>query len=226
MDPVCYAPLSPPSTQSAKEASSVVLSLCVSASSLDTVYLHQLLLPPCIPLLLPPHSARHRYMQDIYASTERHARALTQQWKPSLHLGSKNHKTCQGINPLIFYNFIYINPLLHACSPATIPLTGKRRGENAVRRGKRRKRANKWDVCMIRESDWTGRDWAKRERSERVKDEWRICRGLKSFFVLDALETADIATIRPSFRGKEPSASVSKERARVGFSTFGILICL
>lgn len=139
MDPVCYAPLSPPSTQSAKEASSVVLSLCVSASSLDTVHLHQLLLPPCIPLLLPPHSARHRYMQDIYASTERHARALTQQWKPSLHLGSKNHKTCQGINPLIFYNFIYINPLLHACSPATIPLTGKRRGENAVRRGKKTK---------------------------------------------------------------------------------------
>lgn len=27
--------------------------------------------------------------------------------------------------------------------------------------------------------------------------------GVKSLFVLDALETADIATIRPSFRGKE-----------------------
>lgn len=54
-----------------------------------------------------------------------------------LHLGSKNHKTCQGINPLIFHNFIYINPLLHACSPATIPLTGECRGENVVRREKK-----------------------------------------------------------------------------------------
>lgn len=42
-----------------------------------------------------------------------------------------------------------------------------------------------------------------RVRGERVKDVRRICRGVKSFFVLDALETADIATIRPSFRGKE-----------------------
>lgn len=36
-----------------------------------------------------------------------------------------------------------------------------------------------------------------------MKDARRICSGVKSFFVLDALETAEIATIRPSFRGKE-----------------------
>ena len=40
-------------------------------------------------------------------------------------------------------------------------------------------------------------------RGEGVKDEMRICRGVKSVFVLDALETADIVTIRPSFRAKE-----------------------
>lgn len=60
-------------------------------------------------------------------------------------------------------------------------------------------------------------------RGERVKDEKRICRGVKSFFVLDALETADIATIRPSFRGKERESE--RERERVGFSTFGTQGC-
>ena len=46
---------------------------------------------------------------------------------------------------------------------------------------------------------------------------------MKSFFVLDALETADIATIRPSFRGKERESEQKREkRKRAGFSTFGI----
>lgn len=60
-----------------------------------------------------------------------------------------------------------------------------------------------------------------RVRGERVEDERRICRGVKSFFVLDALETADIATIRPSFRGRR--RELEQERKRVGFSTSGIL---
>lgn len=50
-----------------------------------------------------------------------------------------------------------------------------------------------------------------RVRGERVRDERRICRGVKSVFVLDALETADIATIRPSFRGKEERESEQRE---------------
>lgn len=50
------------------------------------------------------------------------------------------------------------------------------------------------------------------ERCERAKDERRICRGVKSFFVLDALETADIATIRPSFRGKERESEHEREK--------------
>lgn len=56
--------------------------------------------------------------------------------------------------------------------------------------------ANKWGLydTGVREKEVWG---------ERVKDARRICRGVKSFFVLDALETAEIATIRPSFRGKE-----------------------
>lgn len=40
-------------------------------------------------------------------------------------------------------------------------------------------------------------------RGKGVKDEMRICKGLKSVFVLVALETADTATKRPSFRAKE-----------------------
>lgn len=49
-------------------------------------------------------------------------------------------------------------------------------------------------------------------RGERVNDARRICRGMKSFFVLDALETADMATIRPSFRGKERQSLCVWER--------------
>ncbi len=63
-----------------------------------------------------------------------------------------------------------------------------------------------------------------RVRGERVKDERRICRGVKSVFVLDALETADIATIRPSFRGKARESEQAREkRQRAGFSPFGTL---
>lgn len=54
------------------------------------------------------------------------------------------------------------------------------------------------------------------ERCERAKDERRICRGVKSFFVLDALETADIATIRPSFRGKERESEHEREKRGAG----------
>lgn len=42
----------------------------------------------------------------------------------------------------------------------------------------------------------------------------RICRGVKSVFVLDALETADIATIRPSFRGKKRESEQDRRRKR------------
>lgn len=45
-----------------------------------------------------------------------------------------------------------------------------------------------------------------------MKDERRIRRGVKSVFVLDALETADIPTIRPSFRGKERESERERER--------------
>lgn len=51
-----------------------------------------------------------------------------------------------------------------------------------------------------------------RVRGERVEDARRICRGVKSVFVLDALETADIATIRPSFREKERQCKRERER--------------
>lgn len=53
-----------------------------------------------------------------------------------------------------------------------------------------------------------------RVRSERVKGVRRICRGVKRVFVLDALETADIATIRPSFRGKERELEQDRRRKR------------
>lgn len=37
---------------------------------------------------------------------------------------------------------------------------------------------------------------------------------MKSVFVLDALETADIATIRPSVRGKERESEQDRKRKR------------
>lgn len=46
-----------------------------------------------------------------------------------------------------------------------------------------------------------------------MTDARRICRGVKSVFVPGALETADIATIRPSFRGEKEAGSVE---GRVG----------
>lgn len=51
-----------------------------------------------------------------------------------------------------------------------------------------------------------------RVRGERVKGVRRICRGVKSVFVLDALETADIATIRPSFRRKERESEQQRRK--------------
>lgn len=44
-----------------------------------------------------------------------------------------------------------------------------------------------------------------------MTDARRICRGVKSVFVPGALETADIATIRPSFRGEKEAGSVVGE---------------
>lgn len=68
-----------------------------------------------------------------------------------------------------------------------------------------------------------GRINRERLREKRVKDERRICRGVKSFFVLDALETADIATIRPSFRGKETKSEREQRKDRE-FRSLGIQI--
>lgn len=51
----------------------------------------------------------------------------------------------------------------------------------------------------------------------------RIYRGVKSIFVLDALETADIASIRPSFIAKEtelePETGEARERGALSCYT-------
>lgn len=52
-----------------------------------------------------------------------------------------------------------------------------------------------------------------RVRSERVKGVRRICRGVKRVFVLDALETADIATMKPK-KGKERELEQDRRRKR------------
>lgn len=49
-----------------------------------------------------------------------------------------------------------------------------------------------------------------------MTDARRICRGVKSVFVPGALETADIATIRPSFRGEREAGSVGGGRQGLG----------
>lgn len=49
-----------------------------------------------------------------------------------------------------------------------------------------------------------------------MTDARRICRGVKSVFVPGALETADIATIRPSFRGEKEAGSVEGGERRGG----------
>lgn len=74
------------------------------------------------------------------------------------------------------------------------------------RGGKKKDRELGWSGEVVVANKWGLHDTGVGEKEvwgERVKDARRICRGVKSFFVLDALETAEITTIRPSFRGKE-----------------------
>lgn len=202
----------PPSTQSAKEASSVVLSLSVSLSSLDIVYLHQLLLPSYIPLLLPPYSARHRYIQDVYHThirTHKHtnSRVISNMLRP-------NQGTCQkdlsfNIPPVLPSSSHLLQP-----APASVLTSYSPPAWECQNKSEKRRRDTKRCKQMRGLHDRGVGMREMRVRGERVKDERRICRVVKSVFVLDALETADIATIRPSFRGKERGSRSKRGRTQ------------
>ena len=136
----------PPSTPSAKEASSVVLSLSLSLSltlslslsSLDIVYLHQLLPPPsCIPLLLPPSS---RHIQDVD-----HAQQLRQQQlkQSELKCSVSEEVTNESMN----CDCIRTRPGRREDAKTKVRGGEKKRGMG--KRGKE-EGANKCGVCMIR----------------------------------------------------------------------------
>lgn len=108
----------PPSTQSAKEASSVVLSLSLSVSlgSLDIVYLHQLPLPSYIPLLLPPYT-RHGHMRDVNNTHDR--QSSLKYAAPASELRNLFCFFSYSISVTIISFTSACS--LQVCSPATIP---------------------------------------------------------------------------------------------------------